>query len=194
VQVGGNIGNAMSGMVETSTTQTINVVEVSSFQLDAIREFRPHVGVLLNITPDHLDRYSGFAAYRAAKFRMFENQTTSDIAVLNRDDPQVYPPPIRPEPAQRLFSQKIRIGRGAHREGDVIEAEAKGVVDRERAAEAHAADEREFLAALEEQADDLEEILVPAHGDAVLGHAAEASQDALVELLEERPGELIHRQ
>src|SRR5262245_26325547 len=57
VQVGGNIGVAMSGLVATSTAETVNVVEVSSFQLDGIRTFRPNLGVLLNITPDHLDRY-----------------------------------------------------------------------------------------------------------------------------------------
>ncbi len=77
VQVGGNIGVAMSSLVDTSTAETINVVEVSSFQLDGIRTFRPNVGVLLNITPDHLDRYAGFQAYRRSKFRLFENQKES---------------------------------------------------------------------------------------------------------------------
>src|SRR5204863_4338746 len=77
VQVGGNIGTAMSTLVETSKSETINVVEVSSFQLDGIRSFRPNVAVLLNITPDHLDRYRDFEAYRASKFRIFENQTSS---------------------------------------------------------------------------------------------------------------------
>ncbi len=118
IQVGGNIGVAMTGLVASSTAQTINVVEVSSFQLDAIRAFRPDVGVLMNITPDHLDRYSGFQAYRASKFRMFENQTEADVAVLNRDDANVYPPlkPIRAK--QRHFSQKMRIDDGACRDGD----------------------------------------------------------------------------
>ena len=74
VQVGGNIGTAMCGLVDTSTPATINVIEVSSFQLDAIVTFRPHVAALLNVTPDHLDRYADFAAYRRSKFRIFENQ------------------------------------------------------------------------------------------------------------------------
>ena len=56
VQIGGNIGTPVSDLVETSTSDTVNVVEVSSFQLDCISRFRPRVGVLLNITPDHLDR------------------------------------------------------------------------------------------------------------------------------------------
>ena len=96
VQVGGNIGTAMCGLVDTSTPRTINVIEVSSFQLDAIVKFRPHVAALLNITPDHLDRYADFAAYRRSKFRIFENQQETDIAVLNRDDRQVFPPPVGP--------------------------------------------------------------------------------------------------
>src|SRR4029434_7507173 len=86
VQVGGNIGTAMCGLVDTSTTNTINVIEVSSFQLDAIVNFRPKVAALLNITPDHLDRYPDFAGYRKSKFRIFKNQSETDIAVLNRDD------------------------------------------------------------------------------------------------------------
>jgi len=120
VQVGGNIGVAIAGLVATSTVQTINVVEVSSFQLDAIRTFKPNVGVLLNITPDHLDRYSGFEAYRASKFRLFENQTSQDIAVLNADDPQVFPP-LRQLPAPvRLFSRKAKVERGAFQFGSEL--------------------------------------------------------------------------
>ena len=115
VQVGGNIGTAMCGLVDTSTAQTINVVEVSSFQLDGIRKFRPHTAALLNITPDHLDRYDSFAAYRASKFRIFENQTKSDTAVLNRDDSQVCPPPVAIRARQSFFSRRERTVNGAFR-------------------------------------------------------------------------------
>jgi UDP-N-acetylmuramoylalanine--D-glutamate ligase len=66
------------------------VVEISSFQLEWIAEFRPRIAVLLNITEDHLDRYSSFADYCAAKERIFEAQTSDDIAILNRDDPLVW--------------------------------------------------------------------------------------------------------
>jgi UDP-N-acetylmuramoylalanine--D-glutamate ligase len=111
VQVGGNIGVAMSGLVESSTPQTINVVETSSFQLDGIRTFRPHVGVLLNITPDHLDRYTDFQAYRASKFRLFENQSEHDMAVLNQDDPCVYPPPTPIRSHVLTFSRKSMPGK-----------------------------------------------------------------------------------
>jgi UDP-N-acetylmuramoylalanine--D-glutamate ligase len=120
VQVGGNIGTAMSSLVETSTPETLNILEVSSFQLDTIRKFRPRVGVLLNITPDHLDRYSGFEAYRRSKFRLFMNQTSSDVAVLNRDDPEVYPVPVEIESRQELFSQKKEIAGGAYRKGNQL--------------------------------------------------------------------------
>jgi UDP-N-acetylmuramoylalanine--D-glutamate ligase len=120
VQVGGNIGTALSRLVDTSTSRTINVVEVSSFQLDGIRTFRPNVGVLLNITPDHLDRYTDFQAYRASKFRLFENQRASDVAVLNRDDPQVYPP-LEPLPSTiRTFSRKSITGNALRIDGETI--------------------------------------------------------------------------
>ena len=115
VQVGGNIGAALAGLVDGSTPLTINVVEVSSFQLDAIDTFHPRVAVLLNITPDHMDRYADFGAYRASKFRIFENQEPKDLAVLNRDDPQVWPPPVTIGARIHPFSQKMRVTEGAFR-------------------------------------------------------------------------------
>jgi UDP-N-acetylmuramoylalanine--D-glutamate ligase len=120
VQVGGNIGTAMCGLVETSTPSTINVIEVSSFQLDAIAKFRPHVAALLNITPDHLDRYADFAAYRNSKFRIFENQQDTDIAVLNRDDAQVFPPPVPIRARQHFFSRTDGLADGAFRFGGML--------------------------------------------------------------------------
>jgi UDP-N-acetylmuramoylalanine--D-glutamate ligase len=119
VQVGGNIGTAMCGLVDTSTPFTINVIEVSSFQLDAIVAFRPHVAALLNVTPDHLDRYADFAAYRQSKFRIFENQQETDIAVLNHDDANVYPPDgLRAR--QQYFSRTDGIADGAFRFGGML--------------------------------------------------------------------------
>ena len=94
VQIGGNIGTPASELVEASTDETINVLEVSSFQLDTISDFCPHVAVLLNLTPDHLDRYDGFEDYRNAKFNLFRNQTARDFAILNRDDPELADPPV----------------------------------------------------------------------------------------------------
>ena len=86
--VGGNIGAPLVGFV--SGDWQWGVVEISSFQLEWIAEFRPKISVLLNITEDHLDRYPNFRAYCQAKERIFEAQTESDIAILNRDDPLVW--------------------------------------------------------------------------------------------------------
>jgi UDP-N-acetylmuramoylalanine--D-glutamate ligase len=89
--VGGNLGVPLveAAMTPAAGPRGIAVVEVSSFQLETIVTFKPRVGVLLNITADHLDRYEGMDDYAAAKARVFENQTPEDFAVLNVDDPRV---------------------------------------------------------------------------------------------------------
>jgi len=86
VQVGGNIGTPVISMVAQSSQGTYNVLEVSSFQLETIETFHPQIAVILNITPDHLDRHGTLEGYTAAKARIFENQTEKDFAVLNADD------------------------------------------------------------------------------------------------------------
>lgn len=86
-QVGGNIGTPLADLVDSSTDETISVLELSSFQLEAIPTFRPNIGVVLNVTPDHLDRYTSFEEYASFKRAVFKNQTTEDWAVLNADDP-----------------------------------------------------------------------------------------------------------
>lgn len=128
VQVGGNIGTAMCGLVETSTPDTVNVVEVSSFQLDGIVNFRPKVAALLNVTPDHLDRYPNFAAYRRSKFRIFENQREDDVAVLNRDDANVFPPPVGFRPRPLLFSRTDGVSDGAFRFGGMLYLNGQAVI------------------------------------------------------------------
>src|SRR5579863_4200817 len=85
--VGGNIGTPAITLVEGATADAIAVLEVSSFQLETIQTFRPRIAVVLNVTPDHLDRHRTFAAYTDAKARIFENQKPDDFAVLNADDP-----------------------------------------------------------------------------------------------------------
>jgi UDP-N-acetylmuramoylalanine--D-glutamate ligase len=87
VQIGGNIGTPPASMVRTSRAGQWNVLELSSFQLETISEFRAHIGAALNVTPDHLDRHYTFEKYAAAKARLFENQRSEDFAVLNADDP-----------------------------------------------------------------------------------------------------------
>ncbi|MBC7796344.1 MAG: UDP-N-acetylmuramoyl-L-alanine--D-glutamate ligase [Pyrinomonadaceae bacterium] len=85
-QVGGNIGTPLIDLVETSDAETWTVIELSSFQLETIKEFRPNVAIALNVTPNHLDRYNFFSDYAAAKYRIFANQTIEDVAILNADD------------------------------------------------------------------------------------------------------------
>ena len=85
-QVGGNIGTPLVTLAENSTGETWTVAELSSFQLETIKDFRPNVAVALNVTPNHLDRYDFFSDYAAAKHRIFTNQTADDLAVLNADD------------------------------------------------------------------------------------------------------------
>ena len=87
VLVGGNIGHALSAQVEASTDETIHVVEASSFQLESARDVPPWIAVLLNFSPDHLDRHATVDEYAAAKARIFANQQPTDWAVLNADDP-----------------------------------------------------------------------------------------------------------
>ena len=89
VVVGGNVGTALSSQVEESTPEVIHVVEVSSFQLELTETFRPWIAVFLNLSPDHLDRHENFEEYTAAKARIFANQTSSDVMVINADDPLV---------------------------------------------------------------------------------------------------------
>ena len=87
VQVGGNIGTPVTALLASSRPGQWNVLELSSFQLETVHQFRAHIAVALNVTPDHLDRHRTFAAYAAAKARLFETQTAADFAVLNADDP-----------------------------------------------------------------------------------------------------------
>ena len=91
--VGGNIGTPVISLAGQSTPDSLVVLEISSFQLESIEQFRPWIAAILNITPDHLDRHHTFEAYVAAKARIFENQRVAenqqsgDFAVLNADDP-----------------------------------------------------------------------------------------------------------
>ncbi len=85
-QVGGNIGTAVTSLVESSDEHQWNVLELSSFQLETISHFRAEIAACLNVTPDHLDRHHTFENYVAAKARLFETQQPGDCTVLNYDD------------------------------------------------------------------------------------------------------------
>ncbi|WKY43877.1 UDP-N-acetylmuramoyl-L-alanine--D-glutamate ligase [Eubacteriaceae bacterium ES2] len=82
----GNIGDPISNYVQAATKDDVFVTEISSFQLETIKDFRPAAAAILNITPDHLDRHLTMANYIAAKARVFENQKADDLLILNADD------------------------------------------------------------------------------------------------------------
>jgi len=86
VFVGGNIGTPAVDYFSRPEAAEACVLEISSFQLESVADFNPHIAVLLNITDDHLDRYSGFAEYSAVKFRVFDNQSSKDYAIVNAAD------------------------------------------------------------------------------------------------------------
>jgi UDP-N-acetylmuramoylalanine--D-glutamate ligase len=118
--VGGNIGIPLLALVESSTDSSVTVAEISSFQLETIAEFRPEIGVLLNLTPDHLDRHATFDDYARAKMRMFENQLDYDVAVLNADDAEVTRR-MPSRPTVFWFSRQKRVASGAFlRDGQIL--------------------------------------------------------------------------
>ena len=120
VLVGGNIGNALSAQVDDSTEDTIHVVETSSFQLESIDTFRPWIAVLLNFSPDHLDRHADVAEYAAAKSRIFVNQTAADWAVLNADDESVRRMAAEAASRKLQFSMTDSLASGVLVQGDAI--------------------------------------------------------------------------
>ncbi len=85
-QVGGNIGTAVTSLIDSSASQQWNVLELSSFQLESISHFQAKIAACLNVTPDHLDRHGTFKNYANAKARLFETQDTGSYAVLNLED------------------------------------------------------------------------------------------------------------
>lgn len=89
VFVGGNLGTPAIEYVETGLAADFCVLEVSSFHLETTKDFNPHIGALLNVTEDHLERYDDFDHYARTKFRLFENQTPGDWAIVNVNDPVI---------------------------------------------------------------------------------------------------------
>lgn len=102
--VGGNIGTPFSKVARKLPEDGLAVIEVSSFQLERIEQFAPYVGLLLNLTPDHLDRYASFERYCDAKYRLFENQTLEHYAVVNGDDPIIKSRPFPYNGHKVIFS------------------------------------------------------------------------------------------
>lgn len=115
----GNVGTPLIGEVEKMDAGSVAVAELSSYQLELIEKFRPNIGALLNLTPDHLDRHKTMEAYARAKTRIFENQTELDAAILNADDAAslIYAPK---KPQVFWFSRKKRVAQGACLQDDGI--------------------------------------------------------------------------
>lgn len=129
-QVGGNIGVAAVSLVETSRDDGWTVLECSSFQLETVVTFRPHIGVLLNITPDHLDRHGTFENYVAAKLNLFRRFDAETLAVLNADDPTT--PRVQALLAGQsspltLFSARRELDEGLFVRGDEIVCRTRAV-------------------------------------------------------------------
>ncbi len=118
--MGGNIGLPVIALVAESREQGWSVLEVSSFQLETIVEFHPKIAVILNITPDHLDRHGNLENYIAAKERIFANQTAEDFLILNAEDPQTQQATIRAHSEVFWFSATRPVRQGTFVYQDAI--------------------------------------------------------------------------
>jgi UDP-N-acetylmuramoylalanine--D-glutamate ligase len=126
--VGGNIGTPVISLVGQSSPDHLLVLEISSFQLETIQQFRPWIAAILNITPDHLDRHRTFQAYVDAKARIFENQQAGDFALLNADDPSCAGLKDKVKAALYWFNRKQPVENGTYLEKDQIVFRASGRV------------------------------------------------------------------
>jgi UDP-N-acetylmuramoylalanine--D-glutamate ligase len=118
--VGGNIGKPVTEMVAESTPETWSVLEVSSFQLETIETFKPRIAMVLNITPDHLDRHGSFEKYAAAKARITENQRAEDFLVLNAENTPTQMVAAKTKAQIFWFSAVRQIKQGAFVHGESI--------------------------------------------------------------------------
>ena len=167
--VGGNIGTPAISLAERAKPDTVIVLEVSSFQLETIQTFRPKVAVVLNVTPDHLDRHRTFEVYVDAKARMFENQQGSDFAVLNADDPTCVSMAARTRARVFWFSRQKEVEQGAWvRDGNIVFRGGSG--------------QRELLQVSEiplKGAHNLENVLAAACAGALMGCAPDRIRQAV---------------
>ena len=127
VAVGGNIGVPVIALVEQSRPDGWSVLEVSSFQLESTQQFHPEIAVILNITPDHLDRHGTFDNYATAKERIFLSQDSSDWLVLNADDPRTVEAAPRASSRIFWFSRSKPVAEGAYvHDGNIVFRGGKG--------------------------------------------------------------------
>ncbi len=169
--VGGNIGTPAISLSERATPETAIVLEVSSFQLETIQTFRPKVAVVLNVTPDHLDRHHTFDIYVDAKARLFENQQASDFAVFNADDPTCVEMAKRTRAKVFWFSRLKEVEQGAWvRDGQILFRDQAG--------------QREILQVSEiplKGAHNLENVLAAVCAGALMGCAPDKIRQAVSE-------------
>jgi UDP-N-acetylmuramoylalanine--D-glutamate ligase len=126
----GNIGKPLISFAATSTPDDVYAVELSSFQLETIDRLRPRVGTILNLTPDHMDRYRDYDDYVGAKRRIFMNQTAADFAVLNAEDPRTAEIAGQVASAVVLFSRLREVPHGAFfKDGRVFYRDHRGLID-----------------------------------------------------------------
>ena len=118
--VGGNIGTPVIELIAESTPETVSVLEVSSFQLETVVEFHPQIAVVLNITPDHLDRHGTFENYAAMKTRITARQTAEDFLVLNGEDPPTQMVAAKTKAQVFWFSGRRPIKQGAFVHGESV--------------------------------------------------------------------------
>jgi UDP-N-acetylmuramoylalanine--D-glutamate ligase len=167
--VGGNIGTPAISLAERAKPGTVIVLEISSFQLETIQSFRPKVAVVLNVTPDHLDRHRTFEIYAAAKTRIFENQQSEDCAVLNADDPTCVAMSKKTRAQIYWFSRQKEVERGAWvREGTIVFRDGSG--------------QREIMQVSEiplKGAHNLENVLAAVCASVLMGCAAEQIRQAV---------------
>jgi UDP-N-acetylmuramoylalanine--D-glutamate ligase len=123
--VGGNIGVPVVALIDSSTDESWSVLEVSSFQLETTEQFHPFIAVILNITPDHLDRHGSMENYCAAKERIFARQTAGDCLVLNADNPHTVKAAVHPVSRVYWFSIEHAVEQGAWLEDGQVVYRAK---------------------------------------------------------------------
>ncbi len=116
----GNIGTPLSALVDVIPPQTVIVAECSSYQLDTIKTFRPHVSMILNITPDHLSYHGTFSQYVESKWKIASNQQANDIVILNADDPAVAPAASAVRSSVRFFSTTREVDGAFIRGGEIV--------------------------------------------------------------------------
>jgi UDP-N-acetylmuramoylalanine--D-glutamate ligase len=167
--VGGNIGTPAISLAARANPETVIVLEVSSFQLETIQAFRPKIAVVLNVTPDHLDRHRTFEAYVDAKARVFENQRGDDFAVLNADDITCVAMAARTRAQVFWFSRQKEVQQGAWvRDGNIVFRNDQG--------------QREIMQASEiplKGAHNLENVLAAVCAGALMGCAPEKIRQAV---------------